>query len=434
MNKTSSIIITFLILSFKAYSQEFLTLEDAIKIALKNNFGIILSANELQITKNNITLGNAGFLPKLDLSADYSHGISNGELKTVTGQELDINSATSNAVNTNVILKWTLFDGMRMFANYDILKKLETLGELNYKNSIESTIGDIIKAYYLVVKNTKILLSIKAQIEISEYRLNIEQINFETGNSSELELNKAKIDLNFDKSDFEKQKVVLENSKINLNQLLSRNVNTNFYVTDSIPLNQLSDLNEIISEAIQSNTKLKYYKQNKELSILQSEKILANQFPMIDINLGYNYSNLKTDASFINYNLNYGLNFGVSLKYNIFNGFNDKREYENSQIQIYSNEIKINQLELDIQTKISQVYNEWKFAKKIAEFEYENLQIAMRNIEIAKESYSVGSLSSLQMRDIQLDLLKSNVRLAEAEFIAKEKETELYILTGKIIK
>lgn len=240
--------------------------------------------------------------------------------------------------------------------------------------------------------------------------------------------------MNFDKSDFEKQKVVLENSKSNLNQLLSRNVNIDFYVTDSIPLNQLPDINEIISEAIQSNTKLKYYKQNKELSIFLSEKILANQFPTFDFNLGYNYSSLRTDASFINYNLNYGLNFGISARYNIFNGFNDKREYENSQIQIQSNEIKINQLELDIQTKISLLYNEWKIAKKIADFEHENLKIAQRNIEIAKESYSVGSLSSLQMRDIQLDLLKSNIRLAEAEFSAKEKETELYILTGKIIK
>lgn len=173
MNKAASIIIAFIILSFRAYSQELLTLDDAIKIALKNNFSIILSTNELQITKNNLTLGNAGFLPKLDLSADYSHGINNGELKTVTGQELDFNSATSNVVNANVVLKWTLFDGMKMFTNYNILKKLETLGELNYKNSIESTLGEIIKAYYLVVKNTKLLLSIKSQIEISEYRLNI---------------------------------------------------------------------------------------------------------------------------------------------------------------------------------------------------------------------------------------------------------------------
>jgi outer membrane protein len=40
-----------------------LTLKDAVEIALKNNYNIKLSQNNKTIAKNNVTLGNAGFLP-----------------------------------------------------------------------------------------------------------------------------------------------------------------------------------------------------------------------------------------------------------------------------------------------------------------------------------------------------------------------------------
>ena len=44
-------------------AQEKLSLEDAVKIALQNNYDIKLSKNYEEISKNNVTVGNAGMLP-----------------------------------------------------------------------------------------------------------------------------------------------------------------------------------------------------------------------------------------------------------------------------------------------------------------------------------------------------------------------------------
>jgi outer membrane protein TolC len=46
-------------------AQELLTIEDAVKIALENNYAIKIAANELTIGKTNVSIGNAGMLPRL---------------------------------------------------------------------------------------------------------------------------------------------------------------------------------------------------------------------------------------------------------------------------------------------------------------------------------------------------------------------------------
>ena len=62
------ILFTFLIFSLKANAQlPNLTLEDAINVALKNNFGIQIGQNDAAIARNNVTKGNAGFEPNLNL-------------------------------------------------------------------------------------------------------------------------------------------------------------------------------------------------------------------------------------------------------------------------------------------------------------------------------------------------------------------------------
>ena len=55
---------------------------------------------------------------------------------------------------------------------------------------------------------------------------------------------------------------------------------------------------------------------------------------------------------------------------------------------------------------------------------------AEKNMDIAKESYTVGAISSLQLREIQKDLLGARLRLLTAKFKTKVKETELLLLSA----
>ena len=67
-------------------------------------------------------------------------------------------------------------------------------------------------------------------------------------------------------------------------------------------------------------------------------------------------------------------------------------------------------------------------------FEMENVSLAGKNMEIAKESFEVGSISSLQLREIQKNLLDANTRLVDAEFKTKLTETALLLISGKLLR
>ncbi|MEI7504344.1 MAG: hypothetical protein WCJ61_13770, partial [Paludibacter sp.] len=68
-------IIIFLVSSTNA--QQKLTIDDAISIALKTNFYILVAKNDATIAKVNNTAGNAGMLPTLELTGSAVVGQSN---------------------------------------------------------------------------------------------------------------------------------------------------------------------------------------------------------------------------------------------------------------------------------------------------------------------------------------------------------------------
>jgi outer membrane protein len=67
----SRFILFLIFISNLTFPQEFLTPEEAVKIALLNNYSINIAKNEAEIASNNSTPGTAGFLPYLDANGSY---------------------------------------------------------------------------------------------------------------------------------------------------------------------------------------------------------------------------------------------------------------------------------------------------------------------------------------------------------------------------
>ena len=59
------------------YAQYPYTLKKCLEEGLANNYSIRITRNEEQISHNNATLANAGYLPTVDLSAGYTGTLDN---------------------------------------------------------------------------------------------------------------------------------------------------------------------------------------------------------------------------------------------------------------------------------------------------------------------------------------------------------------------
>lgn len=129
------------------------TLKSCLEQGLLNNYSLRIVRNEEQVSKNNATLGNAGYLPTLDLSAGYKGTIDNTETKArATGETTKDNGVFDQTLDAGINLNWTIFDGFNITANYQRLKELERQGETNTRIAIEDLIANIAAEYYNYVQ------------------------------------------------------------------------------------------------------------------------------------------------------------------------------------------------------------------------------------------------------------------------------------------
>lgn len=432
MKKTG---LTSILLIFSGFlaAQGLMTLNDAVEIGLANNYGINVAKKTYQISRNNASPGNAGMLPVVSANAGYVKGLSDVKVNVLTGSELINSSANSDLITAGVNLNWTLFDGLDMFITYDKLKKLEEIGEVGLKIEVENTLAKIITAYYDIIRQEKEVAIMQEQVDISRFRLELARLRFETGSGSEMEYLKAKVELNADSSNLQNQETVYLNSKTTLNELLSRDINTGFTVRDTILISRMLIYDSLRSSMRMANRNLILANKNKEVSLLDMKSARAQQWPTLDFITTYSYYHSETEANFIQYNRNFGPTVGLTATMKLFDGRNLNRQYKNAKVSLEISDLELNKLENRLEAHLARIYNNYRNEIKLIGFEHENLLLALKNMDIAKESYAVGSISSLQLREIQKDLLFANTRLVNAEFTAKVTETALLLLSGKLI-
>jgi outer membrane protein TolC len=111
----SFLIILCTALAAQAQPAPIYTLKSCLEQGLLNNYSLRITRNEQQVSKNNATLANAGYLPTLDLSAGYRGTLDNTETKLrATGETTKENGVFDQTIDAGINLSWTIFDGFNI--------------------------------------------------------------------------------------------------------------------------------------------------------------------------------------------------------------------------------------------------------------------------------------------------------------------------------
>ena len=417
------------------FPQENLSLEEAVKTALQNNYSINIARNEKEISNNNLSLGNAGFLPSLDAEGSYQKSINNTTQEYLTGQKINSSNAKSNSLSGDITLNWTIFNGFGMFASLNQLKELKKQGETNFKIVVENTLSNIITTYFDIVRQKQVLAVLERSINISEERVRIAQDKKQLGSGSKFDLLQAQVDLNEDRSSFLNEELTLSQDKVLLNRLLGRNVNYGFSINDSvISINQNLSLEELTSQAGNKNSSLILAKQNKNLADLNLQLARTDWYPEISLFAGYDYLHSESEAGFVKSNTNKSVNYGINASLNIFNGLNTSRNIENAEVSIKNSELSYEETKKIVDADLQNAFNAYKSSLTLVNLETENLKAAEENSNIAVERLRLGSIAPLDFRETQRKLIDAKSRLVGAQFEAKKAETQLLLLSGQLIK
>ncbi|MFV8355200.1 TolC family protein [Flavobacterium sp. XS1P32] len=436
MKHTKRILLPFAFLLFgvvTSNAQEILTLENAVKIALENNYEIKIATNTLSIEKTNVAIGNAGMLPTVTATVLDNNSIQNSSQIRQDGTKTELDNAKNNSLTYGVGLDWTVFDGMRMFARLDQLKELKKLGEAQLKLTVITRISDVNAAYYDLVQQQQQLAALDTTIVISNQRLTLAQNRFTIGKASKLEVLNAQVDLNTDQVALLRQKELYANSKILLNQLMARDVATDFKVINELEVDALLLLPELKALAEKQNPQLEAQIINKRVAELELKQIKAARYPTVRVNTAYNFSESQSSLGFVAQSQSRGLNYGFSASLNLFDGFAQNRNEKIAKIQIENSKLNIDQQSLALNTQLATSYQTYMTNLELIALEEKNEAIAKQNLNITLDKFRIGTITTLEFRTAQLNYVNAKVRYSNAQFQGKLSEIALRELAGNLI-
>lgn len=434
MNK---LLLKFLVLFFFASSlamaQDLLTVEEAVKIALENNYQIRIASNMLEIDKTGVNIGNAGMLPVVGATLNSNNSIQNSSQTRADGNLVELDNAKNNSLNYGVGLDWTIFDGFRMFARYDQLKELEKLGEAQLKQAVLTRVSDVMIGYYDLVQQHQQLVALDSTIVISEQRLKLANNRFTIGKASKLEVLNAQVDLNTDLTLMLRQKEMIVNSKIRLNEILARDTKIDFSVIEEITLDEPLSLPELESLAEKQNPLLQAAIINKNIARLDLKQIKADRYPSIIVSTGYVFNESESSLGFTTSAESQGWNYGLSARLKIFEGFTQNQNEKIARIRLDNSALVIEEQKQTLKSQLGTAYQSYLTNISLIELEKSNEAIAKDNLDITIEKFKIGTIPTIEFRTAQLNYIRAIVRYSDAKFQAKLSEISLKEFAGILI-
>jgi adhesin transport system outer membrane protein len=414
--------------------QELYDLNKCITTGLERNFSILIARNNEEISNNNHSLGNAGYLPSVGAGSYYGGSLNDYKQNLITGEENIIKGVHNTSANAEVNLSWTIFKGFSAHTNYKKLNELKLIGELNTQMAVEDLIADIVSEYYYYIQQIRLYHNLAYAVSLSRERVRIDQERYLLGASSKLQLLQSLVYLNSDSSRHARQNEVLRASQVRLNKLMaSDNLGENIILRDtSIQINSGLVYDSLYAATLRSNTSLLIARRNQTVSEYDYKLITARSYPYLDFSSGYDHSWYTYETGNYNDQKINSASIGFTLGVDIFDGLNKKRERANARLEINNKQHQYQQVDQQVKADLITFYFAYQNNLLLLELEKQNLLTAQENLEIALERYKLGNLSGLELREVQQSLLEAEERLLSAQYQTKLAEISLLQISGRI--
>jgi|TARA_B110000238_G_scaffold6530_1_gene6645 outer membrane protein TolC len=416
---------------FMGISQETMSVEDAIAIAMKHNYDIKLADNSLLQAENNKSIYNTGFLPTVTASANGKYSNSDAVITTQTGQENTINGIETKGYGGSVGLNYILYNGGSRKFQYDKLKIMYDLSDAQKQIQIENTLIDVYTNFYNVARSQEQKATLIEAFGVSKERLERVTVQQQYGKKTQLDILNAKVDANRDSINLLNAGVALENNRRNLNFLLGREINTSFETSKEVVLEENLSYTVLLGQLKSNNNSLKQIEINKTISQQDLSINQAGWLPSVSTSISYglNYSD-NGPAGFLAVQQTTGLNSGLNLSWTVFDGGSTKVRVQNAKINLKTQELNKQKLQLNLENQLAKFWAEYNTQKAIIENEKINIEISNQNFLKSKELFNLGRATSLDFRQAQLNLVNTKLNLLNAKYNAKIAELQLKKFAG----
>jgi len=415
-----------------ANAQPSMTLNEAIKTALKNSYDIQLVENSLAIAKNNNNLGVAGALPTVAATANDNKTNSTLEQQYADPTRNTTKSGVEGTTLTGgLTASIILFNGYRIMATKERLAAIEKQNTVIVEAQMQNTVSQVMQQYYNVVRQQAYLMTIEKSIEASQQRLEIVKTKAQVGMANQADLLQSNLDLNALIQGKQNQLLIIDQAKADLLNTMAMAPNEKIIIKDSIIVYDQLKLVDIEAK-MKVNPALQSAEQLININQFIEKETRALMYPTLRANTGYNFSSNKSAAGFSLLNESYGPYLGVSLSVPIYAGNASKRNYKNAKINTNLAKIQYKSTEHDMTTELYKTYQAYQNNITQTPIEQSNYIMSQDLLGLVMQKYQLGQATMVDVKQAQQSFENAGFRLVSLRYAAKVAEIELKRLSNQL--
>lgn len=410
-----------------------LTPDEAVRIALENNYDIRLSRADADIARLNNTKANAGMLPTVNLVASDNAGLNAFQQQNLAdGRTIEAYGAFTNVFNAGVQLNWPLFDGRRMYIAKERLEQLEALGQLNLQSQVQQTTAAVLQAYYEIVRSRLQERATTEVITLNEERLRIAEARLAAGFAAQTDALQARIDLNQRRADLLNQQILTDAAKRALNRLLVRPAATPFSVDENLNNTYAPDRAALLQRMTAQNAVLLSLQKNARVAALIVEENRTLNKPRINGVAQYSAQRSDNGTGFLLNNTQTGLIVGANLSIPLYTGGNLRRQVDVARVQAQQANLLVDAQRANIETELDNQLAFFNARKQVLTLEEENVRNARESLNVSTERFRLGQTNALEVQTAQNTLEQALTRLNLVQYELRAAEIGLRLLSGDL--
>lgn len=423
----------FLTISNIGFSQQKLTLSDAVSIALKNSLGIKIAKNNIQANTINNSYGFAGGLPLVGLSLSDNEQNLNLNQKASTGQTTEIAGVGSNTAALGVTASVPVYAGGKIVNEKKRLEVVQQLSEVQLTSRGLIVASNVMLKYYDIVRQQYYAKTLQHSIEVSQQKLDIVKTQREVGFANNADLFQSQLDLNGQLQSLESQKLVIDQAKTDLLTLLTLKTDSTITIEDTILVNRDLSLDSVLSSLYINPDVIAADKQIRINELAQSE-IYSLRYPTINVSGQYNFNRTQNAGGLsLLVNQNYGPYLGVTLGLPIYNGSVYKKQYQIADINTNTSKLLRDTLVQNYTSLAVKTWQAYVSNLKQLETQQKNYDLSLQLLDLVMQRFQLRQATIVDVKNAQQTFEDAAYALTNIAYAAKISEIQLRKLENKLV-
>ncbi len=430
-----------------------LSLEDAVKIAMKQNPELTSARLEVSRADSRVREAWGNALPSLDISSQYVHFIdkpvtyfpdylvyglykiidSTYHAPKMTGELIPAGSLTpSFSAGASLNVRQILFNGA-VFVGVGAANVYSSLARDMYQAKQLETVTKVRKSYYGALLAREALEMMRSSLRNAEDNLKNVQLLRKQGIIPEYDELRATVGV-------ENLRPMVFQSETNFNLALDalRNTigisNEEIMLSDNLVFEAADDT--LIANAehlmLESNPNLSAVEHQIELNgaVVNAER--SGYLPTIAAFGSYSYQAIKNDFNFSTNDFYKSSQVGLSLSMSLFQGMQTYSRVEQAQLEQRKSEEQKVSLERTLKTGIRSIIGNLKQSRKRVEAQQKTVETAERGYKIVTARFLSNAATQLDVNDAQLAMTQAKVNRIQAVYDYLVASADLDQLVGRL--